>query len=150
MLLPWAAATCCLCLLLAAPSTGAVAGDDYLAQLVPCTPHVHWLSHSVRSGEAVMVAGWCLGENPTVLLDGTQPLETVQGISGHSEIQAAAVMAVLPLGHQDSSRHTISVRRTDGVTSNVMPLNNVELWWAQGDDGVYATAGGWVLSLIHI
>eukprot|EP01051_Picozoa_sp_SAG22_P003655 SAG22_NODE_181_length_16048_cov_157.464418_5_plen_569_part_00 len=146
MMLLRAVAACCLCLLLTATSSGVVtvAADDYLAPLVSCTPHVHWLSHSVRPGEAVMVAGWCLGENSTVLLDGTQPLETVQGISGHSEVQAAAVMAVLPLGQQDSCRHTISVRRADGVTSNVMSLNDVEVWWAQGDDGAYATAGGWV------
>ena len=140
-----AAAACCLCLLLtAAASSGAVSANDGPAQLASCTPHVHWLSHSVRPGEAVMVAGWCLGENSTVLLDGTQPLETVQGISGHSEVQAAAVMAVLPVGQQDSSRHTISVRRADGVTSNVISLDDVEVWWAQGDDGAYATAGGWV------
>lgn len=120
----------------------AAAADDRAA--LSCTPHVHWLSHSVRQGEAVMIAGWCLGENATVLLDGTQKLETVQGISGHSEVQAASVVAVLPLALDSGTRHTITVRRADGVASNAMSLNDVEVWWAQGDDGAHATAGGWI------
>ena len=85
-----------------------------------------------------------LEKNATLLLDGNRHLPLLRGITGSSSVsQAAASMAVLPSDAAPGS-HTIAVVTAAGAVSNTVVLNGADLWWAQGDEGAAATAGGWI------
>ena len=74
-----------LSLALALVCCGAAAATQAGPDEAPCAgvaPHVHWLSSGVGVGETVMVVGWCLGDNPTLLLDDKIKLGVTVGIGG--------------------------------------------------------------------
>lgn len=120
-------------------SSGLIRSTEVAAD---CAPYVHWLSQGVSPGETVMVVGWCFGPQPSVEFDGNITVLPLRTNSG-GDAKVSAIMAVLPL-RLPPGRHTVAVRTSDGRVSNTQALNDACLWWAQGDAGPAATAGGWI------
>jgi hypothetical protein len=132
------------------PKMGHKSDEDDVTAAAPaddCKPHIHWLSQGVDAGETLMVAGWCFGPNATLLLDGKLKLGMASGIgvgarNGYS--LARALMSNPLPATVTPGRHTVAVQTAAGQTSNAVSLNDAELWWVQGDEGVAASAGGWI------
>jgi hypothetical protein len=98
-------------------------------------PTIFWLSQDVGPGETLMVVGWDFSNQSSVLVDG-KALKVV----GRSE---NALMATLPASSRSDHQPNISVVDA-GQQSNELTLNQAEIWWAVGDEGPAATAGGWI------
>jgi len=115
-------------------------------------PQIFWASDPVRPNETVLVQGAGFGAAPMIevgrLRDGgknskdiwalTRSLVTVKPL----QVSASSLKFVLP---QEFKPGEYAFRiREDHNLSTVTVLNAVDVWWIQGNEGQYATPGGWL------
>ncbi|OGV65348.1 MAG: hypothetical protein A3K19_11660 [Lentisphaerae bacterium RIFOXYB12_FULL_65_16] len=116
-------------------------------------PNVFWASDPVRPGDTVMAFGAGFGAAPTIevarLSDssigepGDTALEWPRGGRDSAAIQPGdtAVKFTVPAALKPGI-FAYRITGPDGAVVGI--LNRPTVWWAQGDVGVTARAGGWV------
>lgn len=123
------------------------------ATTVWAAPHVFWASDPIAPGETVLATGGGFGATPAVsvlrLADG--PAGAPSG-KGWSWSGAGAKLPVLQ-GKDNAVKFTLPgtlkagiiayrIAASDGAVVGL--LNRPTVWWAQGDQGLAASPGGWL------
>lgn len=117
-------------------------------------PSVFWASDPVRPGEAVMVVGDALGDQPKVSMarfgDGDPgtpvdprkvPLAVGAGPVQALQVAAGSLKFVVPK-ELYAGLYFFDIRTQGDSTWGL--LNRPEVWWAQGDLGRAGSPGGWL------
>lgn len=116
-------------------------------------PHIFWISDPVRPDETVMLQGSDLGGSAATVeiapLDDTpnfhpsgaltiKQWERVPVVQGSDEALKFVFPSTWKMG-------VLACRVTSGgATGETVLINAPDPWWAQGDQGETATAGGWL------
>ena len=148
-----------LLLLLTAPlrvagsaASGSAAHGSPGAVAVPPPAALFWCVADVRPGETLLCAlGQRLGQRLPIGTgnlalriapsgNATTALEAAATLSPSGDAVSAVVPAVAPAG-----AYVVQLLGDDGSElSETFLVNAPELWWAQGDRGAAASAGGWI------
>lgn len=116
-------------------------------------PTIFWVSNPAQPGETVMVVGDSLGEKPVVevmrIPDGAAGAPSEKAFAWSGRGQRAEILQdsegtvkfLLP-GGQARGVFAFRISTTNGTAGGL--LNRPALWWAQGDLGGSASAGGWL------